>query len=55
MGTSKEEEAGVHVGTGGVLFLSGGRHSVFPFFTGEKDPRPKSAANFVGNLGARAD
>jgi hypothetical protein len=55
MGTKTEDLTGVHIGTTGWLFLSGGQHNIFDYFTGGKNPRPESAGNFVRNLKQRSE
>lgn len=44
----------VHEGRDGYLFLSGGQHSVFSYFTGARAPQADSPAVFWANLAGRA-
>ncbi|MCA0947980.1 hypothetical protein LCM08_23880 [Salipiger pacificus] len=44
----------VHVGRDGFLFLAGGNHGVFSYFTGKSDPELGSAQTFRENLESRA-
>ena len=56
--TSQQAEAaenGLHLGRDGFIFLSGGRHGVFSYFTGVKKPYRKSPRVFRRNIEARAD
>lgn len=55
MSTTTEDETGVYIGGTGYLFLSGGRHSVFPYFTGGANPKPRSVRNFADNLRQRSE
>lgn len=43
----------VHVGHSGFLFLSGGNHSVFSYFTGDRDPVAGSTDRFAKNVLSR--
>lgn len=46
--------ATVHEGPDGYLFLSGGQHSVFSYFTGKTRPHPRSVRVFWENMASRA-
>jgi hypothetical protein len=44
----------VHVGKDDYLFLSGGNHGVFSYFSGDRDPKPGSTENFRTNVENRS-
>lgn len=51
---SSMADTGVHLGRDGYLFLSGGHHGVFSYFTGDHDPTPGSPEVFLANMEGRA-
>lgn len=51
--TTAAPDNGVHIGHDGYLFLEGGAHGVFNYFTGRAGPPPQASEIFTANMEAR--